>query len=92
MHTIEFTLQENLKLSHAITKAAAGIVECWDVLRQIEGRIGRDWMPHHMCVADIAQSYAVSIDDPKCPTLLDPEMVSENFANGRDWTEPQPPR
>ena len=93
MHTsITLTPEEKLKLARAITKAAVGIAQCWDVLRQIEGRIERDWMPHHMCVADIAQSYAVSIDDPRCPQLLDPEKVGENFANGRHWTEPQPLR
>jgi hypothetical protein len=89
MHTsVTLTPKEKLKLAQAITKAATGIAECWDVLRQIESRIGRDWMPHEMCVADIAHNYAVSIDDPKCFDRLDPEMVGNHFTNDRDWTRP----
>ena len=69
MH-IEFTLEKKPKVAQAVIKAAAGIAECWDVLRQIKGRIGRDWMPHDTCVAYIANNYAAMFDHPERDEML----------------------
>ena len=82
---IEFTPEEKRKLAGAITKAAVGIAQCWDVLLQIAGRIGQDWEPVDTCVADIADYWASSIDYPGAIELLDPESVAEYFSDPENW-------
>ena len=56
---IEFTPEEKRGLAEAITKAAVGISQCWDVLLQISARIGRDWEPVDTCVSDIADYFNI---------------------------------
>ena len=46
---IGFTPEEKRKLAEAITKAAVGIAQCWDVLLQIAARIDHDWEPVDTC-------------------------------------------
>jgi hypothetical protein len=61
---IIFTAAEKSELAKAITKAACGIAECWDILSQIGDRIGRDWEPEGTSVADIAEHNASDLDNP----------------------------
>jgi hypothetical protein len=83
---IEFTPEEKRGLAEAITKAAVGIAQCWDVLLKISERIGRDWEPVDTCVSDIADYCASSIDDPRATKLLDPDLVAEYFSDPENWT------
>jgi hypothetical protein len=82
---IEFTQQEKRALAEAITKAAVGISQCWDVLLQISARIGRDWEPVDTCVSDIADYCASSIDDPRAIESLDPDLVAQCFSDPENW-------
>ena len=87
---IEFTPEEKRGLAEAITRAAVGITQCWDVLRKISERIGRDWEPVDTCVADIADYCAAGIDDPAAVELLDPEVVAEHFSDPENWEDLAP--
>jgi len=89
---IEFTPEEKRALAEAITKAAVGIAQCWDVLLQISQRIGRDWEPVDTCVSDIADYCASSIDDPAAIELLDLDSVAEYFSDPENWKGCAPPQ
>jgi hypothetical protein len=72
-------------VAEAITKAAVGIAQCWDVLLKISAQIGRDWEPVDTCVSDIADYCASSIDNPEAIESLDPDSVSEYFSDLENW-------
>ena len=82
---IEFTPEEKRALAEAITKAAVGIAQCWDVLLKISERIGRDWEPVDTCVSDIGDYCASSIDDPAAIESLDPDLVTQYFNDPENW-------
>jgi hypothetical protein len=82
---IEFTEDEKLALSRAITKAACGIAECWDLLSQIGARINRDWEPCDTSVSEIADQNASDIENPEAQEPLDPNSVAEFFSDPEHW-------
>lgn len=85
---ITFTEEEKVELAKAITKAACGIAECWDVLSQIGNRIGRDWEPDGTSVADIAEHNASDLDNPAAIECLDADSVAEYFGDDENWKDP----
>ena len=84
---IEFTEEEKVALAKAITKAACGIAECWDILSQIGDRIGRDWEPDGTSVADIAEHNASDLDNPAAIECLDAGSVAEYFGDDENWKD-----
>lgn len=86
MESVEFTVEEKRLLAAAITKAAVGIAECWDVLSGISDRIGRYWEPTSTSVADIADITASGIDNPSAIEMLDADSVAECFEDSENWT------
>jgi hypothetical protein len=84
--TIEFTAEEKLQLTKAITKAACGIAECWDVLTQIGARINKDWEPVGTSVSDIADHNAACIDNPAAIEPLDADSIAEYFEDVENWS------
>ena len=88
---ITFTAAEKGELAKAITKAACGIAECWDILSQIGDRIGRDWEPEGTSVADIAEHNASDLDNPAAIECLDADSVAEYFGDDVNWKEPGRP-
>jgi hypothetical protein len=86
---IEFTAEEKQRLAKAITKAACGIAECWDVLSQIGDRINKDWEPKGTSVADIADQEASGLENPAAIESLDPDLVAECFADAENWMVPR---
>src|SRR5713101_6675563 len=82
---ITFTQEEKSELAKAITKAACGIAECWDILSQIGDRIGGDWEPEGTSVADIAEHNASDLDSPAAIECLDADSVAEYFADDENW-------
>lgn len=85
---VEFTADEKQQLAKAITKAACGIAECWDVLSQIGARIGKDWEPQGTSVADIAEWDASVIYNPASLESLDADQVAECFNDAENWHQP----
>lgn len=83
---VDFTTEEKARLAAAITKAACGIAECWDVLSEIGARIGRDWEPCGTSVADIADFEASVLDNPAAVESLDAELMAESFNDAENWT------
>jgi len=82
---IDFTPEEKRGLAQAVTKAAVGIAQCWEVLLQISERIGRDWEPVDTCVSDIADYCASTIDNPAAIKSLDPDLVAQYFSDPENW-------
>jgi hypothetical protein len=87
---IEFTPEEKRGLAEAVTRAAVGIAQCWDVLLKISARIGRDFEPVDTCVSLIADYCAASIDDRRAVELLDPDSVAEYFSDPENWKSHAP--
>jgi hypothetical protein len=86
--SITFTAAEKSELAKAITKAACGIAECWDILSRIGDRIGRDWDPEGTSVADIAEHNASDLDNPAAIECLDADCVAEYFEDEENWKRP----
>jgi hypothetical protein len=84
--TIQFTTEEKQQLAKAITKAACGIAECWDVLSEISTRINKDWEPVDTSVSDIADHNAACIDNPAAIEPLDADAIAEYFEDVENWS------
>lgn len=83
---VEFTAEEKIALAAAITKAAVGVAEAWDLLSQIGARIGFDWEPIGTSVVDIVEHNASDLENPAAIESLDPDSVAEYFSDAENWS------
>jgi hypothetical protein len=83
---IQFTDAEREQLAASMSKGAVAIAEIWDILREIEKRVGFDWEPSRTSVAEILEYFAVSIDDPAAAEqCVSPDNAVAAFSRPKDW-------